>query len=162
MEKIKSDVKLSIYGLGEISRNLYQSYPWIAKDILGVSIDTEQILSLKEFSIGRGLISLPDLTNDFIGRDNEISDLRNIFSSHDCVVSGKSGSGKSKLAYEIGHDYEKQGYDVYVLKSRKMNIYDDIKRYLSSSDRLFLIIDDAFDFISQLQIIIEEVFSKKK
>jgi len=45
----KSKVNLNLFGLGAISYDLLEKYPGIAKDYLGIEVDTGQIVTLDEF-----------------------------------------------------------------------------------------------------------------
>lgn len=45
----KRGVNLNIFGIGPISYDLYQKYPGIAREELGVEVDTGQIVDIDEF-----------------------------------------------------------------------------------------------------------------
>ena len=42
-------IKLTIFGVDELAQQVYKYYPLIAKDFLGISVDTNQIMYVDEF-----------------------------------------------------------------------------------------------------------------
>lgn len=74
--------------------------------------------------------------------ENLISEVKNKLNlAHSCIVTGRSGTGKSILSYQIAYDYFLEGWNI-------MKLIDDsdlslINKPLSEGDYILLIIDNA-------------------
>jgi hypothetical protein len=115
-------VNLNLFGIGPISFDLYQKYPGIAKDFLGVEVDTGQIVSPEEFvtSYGKNALATPlDTESHF--RESEIANaLRDLESTDLAVISGRPGVGKSRLALECCKEFlsTHQDFKAYCILNR--------------------------------------------
>ena len=72
----KHGVELDIFGIDSISSDLHQKYPGIARDFLGVEVDTGQIVNLDDFvtTYNKRKIAAP-LDTKFYFRENEIKEI---------------------------------------------------------------------------------------
>jgi len=155
----QNGIKLQIFGLGELSFDLYQKYPALAKDFLGISIDTGQILEPDDFItiMGKNNISTP-LDTNFYCREIELQEALEKVESNDLVIlSGSAGIGKSRLALEIIENYKKShsGFELRVIYNKGQNLFEDIRSYFSSSGDFLILVDDAnritqFDYFVDL------------
>lgn len=93
---------LSIFGIGPLSYDLYQKYPGLARDFLGIHVDTGQIVKLREFITvyNKGFFATP-LDTVFHFRDAEIEQILKALETTDLIVlAGRAGVGKTRLALE--------------------------------------------------------------
>lgn len=152
-------VTLEIYGIEGISFDLYRHFPGIAKDFLGVSVDTGQILAPNDFvsSYGKSQYSTP-LDTEFHFRENEIGQaLPQLNTERLLLISGPAGVGKSRLALEVIRRFKATNidYEVFCIRDRGQDLFEDLKVYFSRPGRFLLLVDDAnrigkFDYITHL------------
>lgn len=155
----EKEVKIQIFGLGNISFDLYQKYPAIASDFLGVNIDTGQITSPSIFvqNIKKNKSSTP-LDTTFYGRQSELENLvKNIESDSLVILTGSAGVGKSRLALQALEHFENQNsdFELYVIQNKGPNLFEDIRSYFSKDGKFLILVDDAnritqFDYIVEL------------
>lgn len=90
---------MTIYGIDEISLDVYNNYHFLAKNYLGLDIDTGQIMGIEEFvSMYDANKMAAPLNTIFQFRDNEKTVLKQaVLSSSAVVITGKAGVGKTRL-----------------------------------------------------------------
>jgi hypothetical protein len=91
-----------LIGLEKLAFDLYQKYPGLAADFLGVKVDTLQIVRQRDFvsQYNKSSFSTP-LDTTFHFREKEIESAVNSLRSYDLVlVTGSAGVGKSRLMLE--------------------------------------------------------------
>jgi hypothetical protein len=166
LRKICSDkgVLLDIVGIGNISQDLLNYYPIIAKKELGVTVDTGQMLYIDDFikaydenpmvtPIGMGIH----------GRDKEIQELlEKMNDSKVLMVYGNSGVGKTRLCIEACRVYVNINRDVqcYCIKNNGNSLYEDLKTFIDIGKEYLVFIDDA-NQTSDLSHLIEYVNKKE-
>lgn len=155
-------VELRLIGIDFLSEELYQKYPVIVKEHLGLTYDTEQIRSLPDFvqHYDSNDLAAP-LNTVFQYRQHEIDLIDSAFERHDVVVlTGVAGVGKTRLALKYADDYcIKNGYQLFVIHNHGLPIFEDLKFYFEKPGKYFIVIDDA-NQISQLPLITEYVNKK--
>ena len=160
----KSGVNLNQFGNGSISYDLLEKYPSIAKDYLGVEVDTGQIVPLDKFIKLYGSSKLATtLQTSFHFREKEREQLNSLLQNDDLVmVSGKSGSGKTRIAIECFRDFIKnnESYQGFCIFNQGIDLFEDIKSYFSDSGNYLILIDDA-NRISGFQYIIQLLQTKR-
>lgn len=90
----KRGVNLNVFGIGPISYDLYLKYQGIAKDFLGIEVDTGQVLSLDEFvtAYNKNRLATP-LNTTFHFREKDVETVLQGLETGDLViVSGRAGS----------------------------------------------------------------------
>lgn len=152
-------IALTIYGIEGISFDLYRHFPGIAKDFLGVSVDTGQILAPNDFvsSYGKSQYSTP-LDTEFHFREKEIEQaLSQLNTGRLLLIAGPAGVGKSRLALEVIRQFKASNtdYEVFCIRDRGQDLFEDLKVYFSRPGRFLLLVDDAnrigkFDYITHL------------
>jgi len=155
----EQEIALKIYGIEGISFDLYRHFPGIAKDFLGVNVDTGQILTPDDFvsSYDKSQYSTP-LDTEFHFREKEIEQaLAQLNSGRLVLVSGPAGVGKSRLALEVMRQFNvaNPDYEVFCIRDRGQDLFEDLKVYFSRPGRFLLLVDDAnrigkFDYITHL------------
>ncbi|NET40800.1 ATP-binding protein [Okeania sp. SIO2B3] len=161
----KHRVELDIFDIDSISFDLYQNYPGIAKDFLGVEVDTGQIVDLDEFitTYNKRKFVAP-LDTKFCFRENEIKEiLQGLEENNLVIVSGKAGVGKSRLVLECCRKFlEKYSeYKVKCIFDKGVDIYEDIRVYLSDDGSYLIFLDDA-NRVKNFEYFIHLLFDKRE
>jgi hypothetical protein len=159
------NIRLRIIGIDQLSQDLYQKYPRIAKDFLNVNIDTGQIVTMEDFvSIyDKNAIATP-LGINFHFREEELSSVLCSLQENDVVtVSGKAGTGKTRLVLEVckNYIYVNPTTKLLCVKNNGQNLYEDLLVYLHGQGDYLLLIDDANQTTS-LDIILEYLHEKDR
>lgn len=160
----KSNVNLNLFGLGAISYDLLEKYPGIAKDYLGVEVDTGQIVTLDEFisQYERNKLATT-LQTEFHFRADEKKDLLSLIQSSSLVIiSGQAGVGKSRIAIECYREFIKvnKSYKAFCVFNQGIDLFEDIKSYFSDSGDFLILVDDA-NRISGFQYIVHLLQRKR-
>jgi len=95
-------VLLSVYGPGTIAHDLYQKYPGLAQEFLGVEVDTRQILTAADFiaAYNKRSFATP-LDTVFKFREEELKKVREALEDKGlALISGRAGVGKTRFALE--------------------------------------------------------------
>jgi len=156
---LESGVTIRLLPLDTLSHDLYEHYPRLIKDFLGIEIDTGQILSCNDFvsAYGRHHLSTP-LDTPFSGREEEIEKARSVLEEGNLLLlSGSAGVGKSRLALEILDKFQtaNSSYQTYCIYNKARDVYDDLKSYFSRAGNFLIFVDDAnrssnFDYVIDL------------
>lgn len=152
-------VKLNIFGIGPISFDLYQKYPGIARDFLGVNVDTGQIVSIEEFiSIYNNGTLATSLDTTFYFRENELErTLQGLEDGNLIIISGRAGVGKTRFALEcckrFGNMYSE--YNIRCIFNRGPDLFEDLSVHFSEPNCYLILVDDAnrinkFEYVLQL------------
>ena len=142
-------VGIELIGLDTLAIDVCFKYLILAKDMLGMPLDTGQVLSLSEFvsqynSKGNNL-STP-LDNQFLHRQNELDEITTNFLNTDFIVlSGPAGVGKTKLAlYAIEEFLRKDpSYSAFAIAQKDRDIFEDLKIHLKLDGNYILLVDDT-------------------
>jgi len=137
-----------IYGVGALANMLHSDYPALAKEYLGVSMDTGQILDAEDFvrQYGYKKLATP-LDNPFFGREREIEAIVDQLKKTNLVVlSGRAGSGKTRIALEAVSKFQREhpSYKFNCVDYRGESLHDDIRAYFSAPGEYIVLIDDAY------------------
>jgi hypothetical protein len=155
----KRGVNLNIFGIDTLSQHLSKKYPGIARDFLGIEVDTRQIVTPDEFvtAYGKNAIATP-LSTTFHFREKELAQvLQELEESNLVVVSGKPGVGKSRFVLECCTQFVAlyPKYKVQCIFSRGVDIFEDLRVYFSEPGSYLIFVDDAnrvrkFEYFIQL------------
>lgn len=140
-------------GIDTLAFDLYQKFPTLAKDFLGIEIDTGQILKPYDFvqAYQRSPVATP-LDTDFFFRESELQQIiSELDRSEIIIISGRAGVGKSRIALEcldrfIQHEPDYISYCVY---NKGVSLYFDLKSYFTPGGKYIVLVDDA-NRVSQL------------
>lgn len=144
---LKSLGTLSIALLGKVSH--------LAKEFLGINIDSGQILDTKGFISGyeSSGYSTP-LSNQFIGREEELKKLEEMCSiSGVTILTGPAGVGKTKLALGLFDKIKQRSPSTHIfcIDNKHVPIWDDLKTYIQNDKNYIILIDDANRQITNLK-----------
>lgn len=159
----KSDVSLEFLNIETISYTLFNEYPGLIVEFLGLSIDTGQVVSIAEFIKMRDKnILAAKLSTTFVGRhDEKDALLQAIKSNNVTIISGRPGLGKTRLALECCEEYAKSnGYNAYAILDKGVNIFDDLQIYFSAEYDFLILVDDA-NKVSNYEYFIDLILHKK-
>ena len=149
-------ILLTIYCVDEIAQQIYRNYPVIARDFLGISIDTNQIMSAEEFVklYDSGETAAP-LNTVFQNRVKELDLLKSeIRSNKAVIVHGSAGVGKTRIVLEAVRAVSKEdGYRLLCVKSNNSPLNDDLVACTDRSGNYLFFIDDANE-LSGLNLIL--------
>ena len=149
-------VKLTIFGVDEIAQQVYSKYPTLAKDFFGISIDTNQIMSIEDF------IALYDanemaapLSTVFQGRKEELENICNSIAENKVtVIHGKAGVGKTRIVLEAIKEFSRQeGYELLCVKNNNLPLYEDLISKTEKVGRYLFFVDDANELAGLPQVI---------
>lgn len=160
----KYKININLFGLGAISYDLLEKYPGIAKDYLGIEVDTGQIVTLDEFvtQYERNKLATT-LQTEFHFRENEKKDLLFLIKANSLVIiSGQAGVGKSRIAIECYRQFikENKSYKAFCIFNQGIDLFEDIKSYFSDSGDFLIFVDDA-NRISGFQYIVHLLQTKR-
>jgi hypothetical protein len=148
---------LEIIGIDTLSFALYQKYPILAKDFLGVEVDTGQILSPPDFIRDYQQNAFaPRLDVEFHFREEELKSTLKALGENDLViVTGGAGVGKTRLALESCRQFveNESSYRVFCVHNKGLPLYEDLKAYFAPDNDYLIVVDDA-NRVSQLDQIL--------
>lgn len=146
---VAHNVQIELIGLDWIALEIYSKYIILAKDILGIPLDTGQLLSLQnfieEYNNKAGKLSTP-LDNEFLNRKAELTEIESNFSTNDIlIISGFPGVGKTKIALEYLSTFlsANKDYTAFAVSKKDMDISEDLRIHLEQDKNYVLLVDDA-------------------
>lgn len=155
----RRNVNLDIFGISRISFDLYQYYPGLARDSLGVEVDTGQIVPLDEFiaSYNKNKGATP-LDTAFHFREKELDNILTSLEADNLVIlSGRPGIGKSRLAIEGCRRFAEKHpeYQIRCIFNRGPDLFEDLRVHFSELKHYLIFVDDAnrvsrFEYFVQL------------
>ena len=160
-------VKIEFRDVGKIALGIYGRCPDVAREFLGIKVDTAQILAPDVFSSEYSAtgFSTP-LNNTFLFREEELKNLLNSLQNNVItILTGPPGVGKSRLAlaaFESFKSDKKNKYVFYCISNKNAPIYDDLRSYLLPDKNFLILIDDANRQTDNLMSILPILKEKRK
>ncbi|MGI1809702.1 hypothetical protein [Priestia sp. TGN 0903] len=150
-------ISLELITVDALSFKIYNN-PSIAKEFLGVSLDTEQILDKEDFVkiYNRNKLSTP-LNTTLYAREKEKNLIVESISKNEIsILTGKPGVGKTRLAIECIEIFKDKypEYTVKCLRNNGQNLYEDLKTNFGKPGYYLIFIDDA-NQLTQLNLVLE-------
>lgn len=146
---ISKNIRIELIGLDWLALEIYSKYLILAKDILGIPLDTGQLLPLQnfidEYNNKAGKLSTP-LDNIFLHRKAELAEMENILVTNDLlIISGFPGVGKTKIALEALDNFlsNNKDYSAFAVSKKDQDISEDLKIHLQQEQNYVLLVDDA-------------------
>lgn len=156
-------VEIELIGIDTLSHDLALLYPHIAKDKLGIAIDTNQFFDVEDFveAYDANGINAP-INCDFLHRESEIMETcTSILNNKVTILTGPSGIGKTRLALEACRRQEDEKIKVFCVKSNGNFLYEDIKYYISDPGRYLIFFDDA-NMVVSLDNVLDTILALPK
>ncbi|WP_436486729.1 hypothetical protein [Chitinophaga sp. ARDCPP14] len=140
-------ILLELRGIDTIAFNLIGPCKHTAKEYLGITIDTGQILPPKIFieEYEHSDFATP-LSNKLYGREKELLSLTNSIKNNQItIISGAPGVGKSRLVLEALSELQISNKELTVLclSNKTAPIHDDLRVYLAEDKPYAIFIDDG-------------------
>ncbi|MFD1991901.1 hypothetical protein ACFSGI_18165 [Paenibacillus nicotianae] len=157
-------VNINIFGIGPLSFDLYQKYPGIARDLLGIEVDTGQVITIEDFvlSYNKSAVATP-LDTQFHFREEEVNAIVTALETTDLIViSGRSGVGKSRIALECCHKFKQihLDYEIRCIFNRGVSIFEDLAVHFSDSKPFLIFVDDA-NRLNQLDYVLQWIHKQE-
>lgn len=136
--------------------------PKLADEYLGISVLKGDIYPLEEFLLKTKTGLQPSLTNEFIGREEEIKNGIAALKKHDILLlSGAAGVGKSKLAVKILDELSKTDHVPIVIQSSGIPLWDDYQHLFLPGKQYIILFDDANKSVSNLNYLLSKLKESK-
>lgn len=139
--------RLTIVNVEELAWALWREYPRIAEDLLGIPIDTGQVLGLDEFIRQYDRSSpVSPLSIDFALREDELHKALDHLGTNDLlIITGPAGVGKTRLALECCRRFAElnDSYQVCCIYFKGADVYSDVTGEVSSPGNYLLMVDDV-------------------
>ena len=143
---LSDNIMLEIYNIDMIANLLRKEYPLIAKEYLGIAVDTLQVLSpkeyMKEYNMKKSSVKI---SGKLLYREDEKKEiLQNIADNDITLISGKSGCGKTHLILDIMINDKSRlnDYMILCIKNKNQNLFEDLKKHLKKDNKYIIFIDD--------------------
>ena len=149
-------ITLTILGLDEIASLVHNRFRSLAKNNLGLSIDTNQILTIDDFvtQCDANGMSAP-LNTQFQYREKEFNEIASALENNSVViVAGNAGVGKTRLVLESVRDFSSNyGYQLLCVKSNNLGLYEDLVSATEQPGKYLFFVDDANELVELNQIL---------
>lgn len=163
-EKISNhnpDAKLELYSIQNLPILIYD-FPGLSEQYLGVEIVKGEIYNLPDFLTKTTKGLQPSLTNEFVGREDELKKANEYLSSSDILLlSGAAGVGKSKMAIAILEDMAKQNFIPIVIQSSAVPLWDDFVNLFQNGKNYIILFDDANKSVQNLAYLLDFIQKPK-
>ncbi|MGJ1213393.1 MULTISPECIES: hypothetical protein [Sphingobacterium] len=141
---------------------LIYEFPKLAEEYLEISILKGDIYPLEDFLLKTKTGLQPSLTNEFIGREEEIKNGIAALKKHDILLlSGGAGVGKSKLAVKILDKLSKADHIPIVIQSSGVPLWDDYQHLFLPSKQYIILFDDANKSVNNLNYLLSKLRESK-
>ncbi|WP_417860923.1 hypothetical protein [Winogradskyella sediminis] len=137
------------YNLERLATEIFFHHKNLAKDYLGIPLDTGQVVSLEkfveEYDNGKQKLATP-LAGVFLHRDVELKNVRDKLVDNDIVIiSGPAGVGKTKLALQAINKFIESNldYNSFAISSKGADLIGDLSTYFEGEDCSILLVDDV-------------------
>lgn len=157
-EKVKTynaDTLLEVYNIQNLPMYIYD-FPGLAEQYIGVEIIKGEIYNLPDFLVKTTKGLQPSLTNEFVGRKEELEQALEYLQFVDILLlSGAAGVGKSRLAVEILSEVEKNNFIPIVIQSSAVPLWDDFVNLFQNGKDYIILFDDANKSVQNLTYLLD-------
>jgi hypothetical protein len=158
--KVKSynpDTKFDVLNIQNLPLLIFD-IPKLAKEYLNIQIVKGDIYTLEEFLLKTEKGLQPSLTNEFIGREEELKNSIEALKKYDILLlSGGAGVGKSKLAVKILEELSRDNYVPIVIQSSGVSLWDDYQHLFLPGKQHIILFDDANKSINNLTYLLSKI-----
>ncbi|MEJ0055734.1 MAG: hypothetical protein WDN75_08840 [Bacteroidota bacterium] len=142
-------VGIELIGIDRLAIEICSKYLILAKDFLGIPIDTGQVQPIQrfveEYSNKGGKLATP-IDNIFLHRVKELEDIEQLLAEKNLlIIAGFPGVGKTKLGIEAIQRFTQanESFQAYAIAKKDVDIHDDLKILLEPDKDYILLVDDA-------------------
>lgn len=157
-------IAFRMYGIDQLAEDLYLKHKKIAKDMLGISVDTGQIMNLRDFikTYNENKLSAP-INTTFLYREKELYDIENAFKTKDVViVSGSSGVGKTKICIHFAEQFsQKDSRKLLCVRDNELPIYEDLEFNIDKPGKYIVFVDEP-NRLNELKHILRYTLKKEE
>jgi DNA polymerase III delta prime subunit len=143
------NIRIELIGIDLLAIEICSKHLLLAKSILGIPLDTGQVLPLQnfveEYNNKARKLSTP-IDNLFLHRVSELEKIENELKSKSLlIIAGFPGVGKTKLGIETIKRFLKSnpGYQAYAISKKDVDIHDDLRILLQQDKNYIILVDDA-------------------
>lgn len=158
--KVKSynpDTKFEVLNIQNLPLLIFD-IPKLAEEYLSIQIVKGDIYRLEEFLLKTEKGLQPSLTNEFIGREEELKNSIEAIKKYDILLlSGGAGVGKSKLAVKILEELSRDNYIPIVIQSSGVSLWDDYQHLFLPGKQHIILFDDANKSINNLNYLLSKI-----
>lgn len=158
--KIKSynpDTKFEVLNIQNLPLLIFD-IPKLAEEYLSIQIVKGDIYTLEEYLLKTEKGLQPSLTNEFIGRKEELKNSIEALKKYDILLlSGGAGVGKSKLAVKILEELSRDNYVPIVIQSSGVSLWDDYQHLFLPGKQHIILFDDANKSINNLNYLLSKI-----
>lgn len=158
--KVKSynpDTKFEVLNIQNLPLLIFD-IPKLAAEYLSIQIVKGDIYTLEEFLLKTEKGLQPSLTNEFIGREEELKNSIEALKKYDILLlSGGAGVGKSKLAVKILEELSRDNHVPIVIQSSGVSLWDDFQHLFLPGKQHIILFDDANKSISNLTYLLSKI-----
>lgn len=163
-DKVKSlnpETKIEVLNIQNLPMLIFD-IPKLAEEYLNIQIVKGDIYTLDQFLLKTEKGLQPSLTNEFIGRDQEVKNSIEALKKYDILLlSGGAGVGKSKLAVKILKGLSKDDYVPIVIQSSGVSLWDDYQHLFFPGKQHIILFDDANKSINNLNYLLSKLEDSK-
>lgn len=161
VKSYNSDTKFEVLNIQNLPMLIYE-LPKLAEEYLGVQIIKGDIFILEDFLLKTAKGLQPSLTNEFIGREEELKSCIEALKKYDfLLLSGGAGVGKSKLAVKILEELKKDDYVPIVIQGSGVSLWDDYQHLFLPGKQYIILFDDANKSINNLNYLLSKLGASK-
>ncbi len=140
-------IECLLFGISDISLELYNHHRALARDFLGVTIDTGQILDRSDFvrEYNKSAVA-PPIDTVFRFRASEMDQaLAALDESPLVIIAGKAGVGKTRFAIECADRFAATHPETAMraVYNRGVSVFDDVLAYFGPPGHYLVLVDDA-------------------
>lgn len=163
LKNLFKDKNIEIIGIDDLSYDIANNFQTIAETYLDIKVDSGQFLDIEEFieKYDKNSINAP-LNVNFVERDEKKEILDSLNNEETILLTGKAGSGKTRLAIEVCKSYiaNNKNTNCICIKNNGNEIYDDLKDYIENGKNYLIFVDDINE-MSRLKTFMDFIKDKK-
>lgn len=163
-EKVKSynpNATLEVLTIQNLPMRIFD-IPKLAEEYLNIQMVKGDIYTLEQFLLKTEKGLQPSLTNEFVGREDELKDCITVLKNYDILfLSGGAGVGKSKLGVKILEKLSKEDYVPIVIQSSGVSLWDDYQHLFLPNKKYIILFDDANKSVNNLVYLLSKLEDSK-
>lgn len=155
---------LELYSIQLIPFKLV-SYPGLAdKYISGIKTTNGALYTLVDFIRSTECGIQPSLSNQFVGREDEIEQALEFLKTKDILIlTGRQGVGKSKLAVQLLEIHQNElEYEPIVISNSPVPLWEDLNNFILPLKKYCIFFDDANKALPNLDCLLQFLNNRKK